>query len=89
MAAISQGLHHCTLSPNTHLSLANRERATAHRTIRRNEKKVKELLNNIEDERKQAETYKADVSRGRAVLSTSRGVCKLEGCWKTVLGCMS
>lgn len=39
-----------------------RERATAHRTIRRNEKKIKELLNNIDDERKQGETYKADVS---------------------------
>jgi hypothetical protein len=39
-----------------------RERATAHRTIRRNEKKIKELLNNVEDERKQAETYKGDVS---------------------------
>lgn len=39
-----------------------RERATAHRTIRRNEKKVKELMNNIDDERKQGETHKTDVS---------------------------
>ena len=43
----------------------DRERATAHRTIRRNEKKIKEFLNNIEDERKQAEIYKSDVSAKR------------------------
>lgn len=49
------------------LSFVYRERATAHRTIRRNEKKIKELLNNIEDERKQGEMYKSDVRRGRGV----------------------
>ncbi len=39
-----------------------RERAAAHRTIRRSEKKIKELLINIDDERKQGETFKSDVS---------------------------
>ena len=39
-----------------------RDRANAHRSIRRNEKKIKELVNNIDDERKQGENYKADVS---------------------------
>ena len=38
-----------------------RERATAHRTLRRQDKKMKELQSNIEDERKQAEVYKTDV----------------------------
>ena len=42
--------------------LFDRERATAHRTLRRQDKKMKELQSNIEDERKQAEVYKADVS---------------------------
>lgn len=50
-----------------------RERATAHRTIRRNEKKVKELLNNIEDERKQGEAYKADVRKLGVRKKLSRG----------------
>ena len=45
------------------LEVATRERANAHRTLRRQEKKMKELLNNIEDERKQAESYKSDVSK--------------------------
>ena len=40
----------------------HRERATAHRTMRRQDKKMKELQGSIEDERKQAEAYKADVS---------------------------
>ena len=40
----------------------DRERATAHRTLRRQDKKMKELQGNIEDERKQAEVFKADVS---------------------------
>lgn len=40
----------------------DRERATAHRTLRRQDKKMKELQSNVEDERKQAEVYKADVS---------------------------
>lgn len=39
-----------------------RERATAHRTLRRQDKKMKELQGNIDDERKQAEVYKSDVS---------------------------
>lgn len=43
-------------------SVFDRERATAHRTLRRQDKKMKELQSNIEDERKQAEVYKADVS---------------------------
>ncbi len=38
-----------------------RERSTANRTIRRNEKKIKELLAGIDDERKQADMYKSDV----------------------------
>lgn len=40
----------------------SRERATAHRTLRRQDKKLKELMQSVEDERKQAETYKAEVS---------------------------
>lgn len=40
----------------------DRERATAHRTLRRQDKKMKELQGNVEDERKQAEVFKADVS---------------------------
>lgn len=39
-----------------------RERAQAHRTLRRQDKKLKEMVANIEDERKQGEQYKADVS---------------------------
>lgn len=45
------------------LDVATRERANAHRTLRRQDKKLKELLANIEDERKQGENYKADVSK--------------------------
>ena len=40
----------------------HRERAQAHRTLRRQDKKLKEMVANIEDERKQGEQYKADVS---------------------------
>ena len=40
-----------------------RERAQAHRTLRRQDKKLKEMLASIEDERKQAEAYKGDVSK--------------------------
>ncbi len=43
-----------------------RERATAHRTIRRNEKKIKEFQATVEDERKQGEIYKADVRQSRS-----------------------
>ena len=39
-----------------------RDRATAHRTIRRQDKKIKDLGQSVEDERKQAENYKAEVS---------------------------
>ena len=45
-----------------------RERSTANRTIRRNEKKIKELVANVEDERKQAEIYKSDVGETDACL---------------------
>ena len=38
-----------------------RERATAHRSLRRQDKKLKDLLQSVEDERKQAEVYKAEV----------------------------
>ena len=47
---------------NSDFFIFDRERATAHRTLRRQDKKMKELQSNIEDERKQAEVYKADVS---------------------------
>ena len=39
----------------------SRERATSHRTLRRQDKKLKELMQSVEDERKQAENYKAEV----------------------------
>ena len=39
----------------------SRERATAHRTLRRQDKKLKDLMQSVEDERKQAENYKAEV----------------------------
>ena len=39
----------------------SRERAQAHRTLRRQDKKLKEMVANIDDERKQAEQYKSDV----------------------------
>ena len=42
----------------------SRERANAHRTLRRQDKKIKELMANIEEERKMAENYKSDVSTG-------------------------
>ena len=59
--------------PNLHqiivfLSSVLRERATAHRTLRRQDKKMKELQSSIEEERKQAEVYKSDVSRWTRVV---------------------
>ena len=44
------------------LDVATRERANSHRNLRRQDKKMKELLANIEDERKMGENYKTDVS---------------------------
>ena len=39
----------------------HRERATAHRTLRRQDKKLKDQMQSVDDERKQAENYKAEV----------------------------
>ena len=43
------------------LSFLHRERATAHRTLRRQDKKLKDVVQSVEDERKQAESYKGEV----------------------------
>ena len=51
-----------TLPPSPSPSFPSaRERATAHRTLRRQDKKLKDLVQSVEDERKQAENYKAEV----------------------------
>ena len=40
-----------------------RERAQGHRTLRRQDKKMKELLGNIEEERRQSEVYKGEADK--------------------------
>ncbi len=61
---------HCS---HATLLLSLRERANAHRTLRRQDKKMKELVANIEDERKMAESYKTDVSVGGEVICECGG----------------
>ncbi len=69
---------HTFTNAHTHTN-AHRERAQAHRTLRRQDKKMKELAANIDDERKQGDAYKSDADKAISRMrSLKRGVEEAE-----------
>lgn len=71
MKAQVQAMEGRVASMEEQLDGATRERATAHRTLRRQDKKLKDLLQSVEDERKQAENYKAEVYIGIVIVTSA------------------
>ncbi|CAI8034560.1 Myosin-10 [Geodia barretti] len=70
MKAQVQAMEGRVSSLEEQLDAATRERATAHRTLRRQDKKLKDVVQSVEDERKQAESYKGEADKALARMRT-------------------